>query len=236
VYLIYAETAREAPPPIPEPLASGIFSPPLPVHIKLPPKIDGSGDDPQWSNIPYYIVKIDGENREIEVRIKTCRNEKTFFMLIQFPESLIVEKQKTWKWDKEKKIYVPGIEIENSLTLLFFKDSIHTNSADVWIWRAARTNIAGYADDMVMLGNSYQMDKGKSCWFSKFFGEFAGSELPRFYQRTPTGSAGDVKAKGKWKNKMMTIEFARKLKTGHTDDFILNRKLSMKLIIQSGRK
>ena len=38
------------------------------------------------------------------------------------------------------------------------------------------------------------------------------------YPRQPTGSRADVRAKGVWSNGQWTIEFARKLNTGHDDD------------------
>jgi len=234
--LIYAEDKSKSKADIPKPFISELFSPPLAIHLKSAPKIDGSSNDPEWAKIPDYTLTIQGEGETVKVILKTYRTDDTFFMLIQYPEDLIVRKHKLWHWDKKKKIYISGTQIENTLTLLFFKDRTHINSADAWIWRAARTDIAGYADDMVLFGNSYQMDKGLSCWFSKFFGEFAGSKIPRFYQRTPKGSAGDVKAKAGFKNNIITVEFARKLNTGHSDDFILNRELPMKMIIQPGKE
>jgi hypothetical protein len=233
---IYAEDKAKGGSKSPVSLSSEVFSPPIAVNLKTAPKVDGSGDDAEWKDVPEYSLTVHGKDGEVKnVKIKSCRSGGMFFMLINYPEEAIVRKHKPWCWDEKKKIYVSGNQRENTLTLLFLKDADHTTSGDAWIWRAARTDIAGYADDMVFFGKNYQMDKGQNCWFSKFFGEFIGTELPRFYQRKPRGSAGDVKAKGKLDKKTVTIEFARKLQTGHSDDFILNRKLFMKLIIQPGK-
>ncbi|UCD35530.1 MAG: hypothetical protein JSU90_01485, partial [Nitrospiraceae bacterium] len=52
--------------------------------------------------------------------------------------------------------------------------------------------------------------------------EYAGDVVPRFTHVTPSGSAGDVQAKGQWKDGMWTIEFSRALNTGNTDDVAFN--------------
>ncbi len=42
--------------------------------------------------------------------------------------------------------------------------------------------------------------------------------IPFYYQSKPTGSTGDISAKGVWSNGKWTLEFSRKLNTGHSDD------------------
>jgi hypothetical protein len=54
--------------------------------------------------------------------------------------------------------------------------------------------------------------------------------LPRFYQRVPDGSAADVRAKGKYDKKTMTVEFSRAINTGHNDDESLVDSFFIKLI------
>jgi hypothetical protein len=50
------------------------------------------------------------------------------------------------------------------------------------------------------------------------FFEYKGPKIDQFSPRQPTGSRGDVRAKGRWANNQWTIEFGRKLATGHADD------------------
>ena len=212
-------------------LESDIFQPLTPIDINTSPTIDGKSDDPAWAGIPGYIVIINKNDKKIKIVVKTLKTKDSIFFLIKAPLKSFVKKHKLWHWDKQKKIYTLGDEKETSLKLIFYKDAKLANPADVWIWRAARNDIAGFADDMYLKDGLFTMDKGRSCWYSRFFGEFAGTTLPRFYQRTPKGSASDVKAKGIF-DKILTVEFSRKLKTNQKDDIDLDGKLFIKLILE----
>lgn len=218
------------------PLASDLFSPPSPEKINTAPVVDGDDGDSIWDAVREYMITLNQGDEKVRVTIKSCRVDGRIFFMVRCPVKDLVEVHKVWHWDEKKQIYVPGDEEETSLTLLFYKDAKVADSADVWVWRAARNNIAGFADDMFLSRGIYSMDKGRSCWFSRFFGGFAGAELPRFYQRTPQGSASDVRAKGKLKDGILTVEFFRSLESGHSDDFSLNNKLLMKMIFQPGSR
>ncbi|MBF0383825.1 MAG: hypothetical protein HQL69_22645 [Magnetococcales bacterium] len=115
-------------------------------------------------------------------------------------------------------------------------------TADIWYWKAARTDHAGYADDKIQTYSLYKQkktkqllsksgrlfyltrsgDSGKSAYATVFQDSYSGKRIPRFIFRTPEGSRADVRAKGHWKNGLWTIEYARKLKTGHKDDVAFN--------------
>ena len=45
--------------------------------------------------------------------------------------------------------------------------------------------------------------------------------MPRYRARDPQGSRADVRAKGLWRDGVWSIEFARKLDTGHKDDLVM---------------
>ena len=218
------------------PYVSERFSLPAPESVAASNKIDGVSDDTLWKDLPASLLTLHRGDEKIKVKIKTCRSSDRIFFLIKVPVTSLVRKHEVWHWDKDKQLYKPGREKETSLTLLFFRDAQHTDRADAWIWRAARTDVAKCADDMFFKDGSFSMDEGQSCWFSKFFGEFAGYELPRFFQRTPKGSAADVRAKGEIKDGILTLEFSRHRNTGNKDDFVLNDKLFMKMIFQPGTK
>ena len=63
-----------------------------------------------------------------------------------------------------------------------------------------------------------QGDRGKSAYVSKIEIDFAGDKIPQFQSRPPTDSRADIRAQGKWDQGYWSIELARKLRTGHTDD------------------
>ena len=113
---------------------------------------------------------------------------------------------------------------------------------DVWHWMAFRTNPQGYAMDRMHLlmtaepggrsrANRYQTPDGRDTWISRpedagdsltvdrpAPATFAGDRVARFTPGRPTGSAADVRAKGEWADSNWTVEFSRKLDTGHDDD------------------
>lgn len=112
---------------------------------------------------------------------------------------------------------------------------------DVWQWKAALTNSKGYAQDKVHIysktklvgvrANALEDDNSKPLWIARpedagtpvtklldWPSEYKGDKAPRYEAQEPAGSAADVRAKGEWKDGRWTVEFLRKLKTGHDDD------------------
>lgn len=113
---------------------------------------------------------------------------------------------------------------------------------DVWEWGAARTNPSGYALDRTHVYSktapegpvkarrlttrdggqiyfSHPIDEGTPCYKKIEVPEKKGAPMVlQFQPQKPAGSAGDVEAKGEWANGKWTVEFKRKLNTGHKDD------------------
>ncbi len=110
--------------------------------------------------------------------------------------------------------------------------------ADVWYWKAYRTDLGGYADGKSHIYNQkpdkrakqivspqakifYLLrlgDHGQSSYSNIPYGAYQGAEVPRYRHRQPTGSRADIRAKGRWHNGTWTVEFCRQLDTGHPDD------------------
>ncbi|HZE97827.1 MAG TPA: ethylbenzene dehydrogenase-related protein [Planctomycetota bacterium] len=123
---------------------------------------------------------------------------------------------------------------------------------DVWEWGAARTNPTGYALDRTHVYSktaptpplkarrlttrdqgqiyfSHPIDEGTPCYTKIEIPEKKVKDvLPQYPTQKPTGSAADVEAKGEWANGKWTVEFKRKLNTGHKDDttFVAGQSLS----------
>ena len=113
---------------------------------------------------------------------------------------------------------------------------------DVWEWGAARTNPSGYAMDRTHVYSktaptpplkgrrlttrdsgqiyfSHPVDEGTPCYTKIEAPEKQGAPtMAQYLSQKPTGSAADVLAKGEWANGKWTVEFKRKLNTGHKDD------------------
>ncbi len=61
-------------------------------------------------------------------------------------------------------------------------------------------------------------DSGTPAYKSEIPVKYDSDIVHRFISQAPTGSRADIKAKGKWKNGIWTIEFGRALDTGNSDD------------------
>lgn len=115
---------------------------------------------------------------------------------------------------------------------------------DVWEWGAARTNPTGYALDRTHVyshnappapikgrrltareGTIYfwhPIDEGTPCYTKIEIPEKKVKDvMPQYPTQKPSGSAADVEAKGEWANGKWTVEFKRKLNTGHKDDTVM---------------
>jgi hypothetical protein len=126
--------------------------------------------------------------------------------------------------------------MDRDVDLSNFSDDSYT--ADVWYWKANRTNPAGYADDKRQILSDKpgkksaevistsgkkrylqrKSDKGSPPYKELKPEELTEKRLNRYLPKEPEGSRGDVLAKGVWKNGAWNIEFARKFKTGNDDD------------------
>lgn len=115
---------------------------------------------------------------------------------------------------------------------------------DVWEWQAGRTT-NGYALDKTHIYSRARPEGVKSKRFQDrkekpiFLArpddagtpawkrleppsEKKGPKLPQFEPQTPSGSAADVQARGVWADGKWTVEFKRKLNTGHPDDAVFS--------------
>lgn len=214
-------------------------------YVMSPPKIDGSDNDKVWQKAKPITVLDFSSQRPII--LKSIHTDKMIFVLAKFPDKAPSESHKTWGWDYEDEIYkqlkdredvcaIKWSMVGNNVSLSLRQPMEH--KADVWFWKAHRTNPAGFADDkwqaltkqkypktnliVSAVGEKYYLqrsgDKGRSAYKTKIVFAYQGDILPKFVPQQPTESRSDIKAKGEWKKGYWTVEFARKLDTGHKDD------------------
>ena len=210
-----------------------------------PPIIDGLANESAWQNTPVLITY--DNTQELPITIKSVYNDSEIFFLVSFPDLDESRTHKSWVWDKGREIYTVGFDREDTFIFKWNMEakpvdlSIYADNsykADIWFWKACRTDAAGYADDkshllspteerltteiitrtgkrMFLLRES---DDGESAYKIDLISEYQGEILPRYTINKPTGSRSDVKAKAKWQDGRWTIEFGRKLITGNRDD------------------
>jgi hypothetical protein len=219
--------------------------------VNQEPVIDGVAADKVWSKAQQ--ITTHDKIADIDMTLKAVYTDKEIFFLVSYPDKDESRIHRSWVWNKKTEEYDGGKDREDafvlkwnmedkSVDLSVFADNLYT--ADVWFWKACRTDPSGYADDKVQRLSAEPIkkakeishksgqkmylqrsgDTGKSAFKSTMLIEYKGDVVPRFIPKKPTLSRADIKAKGTWTDGRWTIEFGRKLNTGHEDDILLNTK------------
>jgi hypothetical protein len=213
--------------------------------VSAPPIADGSASDSAWKSAGAITVKDARTGGDIT--LKTVYTDDQIFFLVTYPDKTEDRLHKPWVWDKALKAYSMGPQREDTFNFKWnmesrevdlsdFSDDTYTS--DVWYWKANRSDPAGYADDKIHTQSSTagkksqelistsnkkryltrEGDEGEASEKKRLMTDYAGDVVDQHISVTPTGSRADIKAKGIWKDGFWTIEFARKLNTGHADD------------------
>ena len=188
--------------------------------------LDGVADETAWSKAP--DTSTEDPVSGIVLTLKALYTDEDVFLLVSYPGDDESRDHKTMYWDESIETYKTGPSREDTLV---FKWSMQIEPvdltlssdtpyrADIWYWKANRTDHAGYADDKMHVyettdspdarqvvsksGKTFYLerpgDQGSSAYAANAYGEFAGDEVPKYMPREPTGSRGDVQAKGHWK-------------------------------------
>ena len=213
--------------------------------ISSPITIDGQAIEKQWQKCRPLLVK--DKVAQIDVTLKALYTDEEIFILVSFPDNDESRDHKTWVWDQNQKIYIMGPDREDAFVFKWNmtnepKDlSIYADNAyvaDIWYWKADRTDPMGHADDKSHLygpinpGRATTLtsksgkvmylkrtgDSGQAAYKNTMFVDFEKLRMPHFSHHKPTGSRADIQAKGQWHAGTWTLEFRRKLKTGYEDD------------------
>jgi hypothetical protein len=215
------------------------------VRTATPPHLDGSGDDSAWQHAP--VLKTFDRVAGLQLEIRSVYTDSDIYFLVSFPDTDESRSHKSWVWDKGRQIYTVGNDREDTfifkwhmgaapVDLSLNSDTPYT--ADIWFWKACRTNNIGYADDKIheysevenrdaarvftKSGKTMYLlrvgDEGSSAYKIDLVSEYREETMPRYILTEPSGSRGDVRAMGRWQNGQWTIELSRKLATSHGDD------------------
>ncbi len=199
------------------------------------PAIDGSGEDKAWlAARPVKAEARPSSGPPVEAELKALQDKESVYILVKWPAAQESRAQSPWVWNAALQLYKPGEEMEDAFTFVWRDPLEKPRMLDVWVWRAGRTDPASSADDMhsaipwerapkdgAKAPLPLQFDAGSPCWTQTHHGDFAGERLPRFAQRTPSGSVGDLKARGHWAAGFWTLEISRRKSTGNPDDLEL---------------
>jgi len=191
---------------------------------------------------------MEPEKGKSVVTLKAVRKGDEVFVMMSWKDETESAQHKPWVWDKEKNEYIEGSDIEDSAMIGFsLAGEFDANMLagiestwDAWHWKAARTNPAGFAQDRRHIyalkkpetkAMKYKSLTGSDVWILRPEDEGkpvtakaakpaakGGNVVAQFTAQSPEKSAADIRAKGAWKDGTWTLEFARKLDTGHADD------------------
>ncbi len=209
------------------------------------PVLDGAAQDAAWKGLKPVVIADSASGKKILLRSVYTADQ--VFFLVQFPDAAENFLHKPWVWNAAEKKYATGPHrgdtfvfkwsmMDKDVDLTNFSDDSYR--ADVWYWKANRTNPAGFADDktQVLADTPSKKSKekvsatGKKRYLSRLSDAgkppyktykptaYEGDLVNAYPPGTPDGSRADVHAKGVWVGGFQTIEFARALNTGHDDD------------------
>lgn len=213
-----------------------------------PPEVDGRDSEPAWKQAEPFSFGVQGESGTFRVKVSALHDKKHIYFLLSWPDKKADREHRPWIWSKDESAYLAGKDLEDALALQFSRkgkvgDCMLAGKpveADLWFWRAARTNPVGFAEDATMTvsleripkANSYEAknqrtvwiketrDRGKGPYSSSVAGTFAGERVARYIPGEPTGSSADVRAKATWSEGTWTLEIMRPLETGDERDVV----------------
>lgn len=215
--------------------------------------VDGVMDS-AWDRAPTIQVIAEGNTQPgvlVPVTIRSMHTADAVAFLIQWPDPIAhrsyyqqvagggIEEERPDTPDDQLalKFNISGSQLS---CMLAGKDI----TDDVWHWKAARSDPAGYAQDRLFIvervrggdppagPGQYEASNGAPVrvrWVEDAGdalievvpADSNGRGLPGFRLGAPTGSQADIRAKGIWSDGIWTLEMARSLDTGHEDDAVL---------------
>jgi len=216
------------------------------IKVDTPPLVDGHAQDAVWNGVKPIAIADSASGSKILLR--SVYTDEQIFFLVQYPDSAENFLHKPWVWNAAEKKYEEGSHREDTfvfkwnmmdhdVNLSNFSDDDY--QADVWYWKANRTNPAGFADDKNQILGAKPIKKsteltsltGKARHLGRYSDagkapykelkevtEYQGDLVDRYPTAKPEGSRADVHAKGVWNGGFRTVEYARALNTGHDDD------------------
>jgi hypothetical protein len=220
--------------------------------------VDGNIDD--WSAVRGVTVPLAGQGGVNAVEMKAAVRDGRIYVLAVWADSTENILHKPFKWDETSSAYKKDAAKEDRFAIsLKMSGDISMNKiggsefeADVWHWKASRSNPAGIVHDKMWKISKKPFDKakewptpdGKVVYLARpsdagdrlykplKYNEKQGEVMPRYeVNLTPSGSIADVEAKGVWRDGRWHLEMSRKLDTGHDDDAVIPASGSVEIAI-----
>lgn len=224
------------------------------VQLKFAPTLDGSAED--WRDVPELKIPLTYLNHPELVKTVLLKagvfGDQVYFYS-EWEDSTEDIMHKPHLWDETKQKYIEGSQREDRFALEFAMDDHYDANwfsgqefkADMWNWKAARTNPIGISHDKMTIISKQAMpesykgtlpdgstiyiqrptDSGEEPYITKRYFKKQQDLMPKYFPREALAKGtDDIKAKGIWKDGKWHLEQSRKLDTQQTDDvrFALN--------------
>ncbi len=218
------------------------------VRVSEAPSVDGKAEDSCWAEAPEFVTR--DPLAGIDIRLRAVYTDESIYLLAVFPDATENRSHKAMRWSAEKNAYETGPDREDTFVVKWNMepfpvdltiDSDEAYKADIWYWKAHRTDPAGYADDKYQLHDATPMaeatavlsrsgrpfhlfrsgDGGSAAYQVLVYDTYEGDRVPKYRIQAPRGSRADVRARGAWHQGVWTVEFGRSLDTGQGDDLSL---------------
>ena len=217
------------------------------------PTIDGKIDG-LWALASPLMVTVReaiGATDPKEVLIKALYTDQALYVLAEWPDTTLSDMRDPYIWNAESEQYERPSKPDDQFALEFpmegaFEVNMLTTdreyTADVWHWKAGRSNPRGFADDKRHLISQRPIDGAKPyalgghapVYIARPMDEGTPSYRKRqkpdvyetdiidsFVSQQASGSVTDVRAKGIHDGTGWTLELTRIFDTGHDDDAVI---------------
>lgn len=223
-------------------------------YTASPPGIDGQVDE-VWANAKALTVTIRealGSGSPTEVVLRALHTNDALYVLAQWPDSTRSDMRDPYIWNAEREEYERPTTPDDQFALEFplegdllisMLPTEGAYTADVWHWKAGRSNLGGWVDDKRHIisqrrlegAKEYSMgghntvyvarpmDDGQASYKTKPKpAAYGGDVVPSYEAQEPSGSLTDVRGKGVHDGTGWTLEMTRKFDTGNSDDAVIN--------------
>ena len=227
----------------------------VPVHaVDSAPAVDGDAGD--WAGLAPVTVALSpsraGATTVLDrVEVAAAHHAGRFYLLARWHDDDEDRLHKPWVWDDDLQRYVRGPQREDRFALQLAMEgdydtdwfSGRTFVADMWHWKASRSDPLGIAHDkLTRISRDKQLrsarietpggmvlyiarpsDAGDPLYRTVRYGRRQEAVMPKYVlSESVGGSVADIAARGVWRDDRWTLELSRALDTGHDDDVVLH--------------
>ena len=226
--------------------------------LNFTPSMNGSFSG--WEDVGGVKVPMKGLKggaKISSVTVKAGMRGDDVYIYLQWADSTEDKVHKPYVWNTGKGRYEKSKKLEDRIALQFAMEGDYSTNwasgksfkADMWHWKAFRSNEIGLVHDKMTIistqstKKSYKLktnsgktvyisrpsDKGDRLYKSVRYRKKDKDVMPSYsLTRNPSGSIADIRAKGVWKGGMWTVVMKRKLSTGNPDDVKFSSGKSVK--------